>query len=100
MRAGSDPLGPDRFVAGIDELLPRPVPSRYRLLSPHEQEWRGRACVVLWLLGYSVRTAWLFALSQDPGWSQFIRDGLPDGGREPLDVRVLRRRLAEAQKSG
>lgn len=53
----------------LRDLLPRPIPSRYGLVPPDEQSWRGRASIAFWLLGYSVATTWRVALSRDPQWA-------------------------------
>jgi hypothetical protein len=80
----------------VSELLPRPIPFRYRLLSPAERGWRGRASIRLRLLGFSVRTAWLHALSKDADWSEYLSHehlDLVDDKRLPGEV--LRQRLME-----
>ena len=73
-RVSRERMTPDEDLNSIDDLVPEPVPSRYILLDPPERDWRGRACIVLWLLGFSARSAWLFALSTDTGWSADLRD--------------------------
>lgn len=81
----------------IDELIPGPVPSAYRLLNAGEREWRGRACIVLWLTGFSSASAWRMALSRDEGWSAYLRADLPPCATESLAIGVLRKRLMAAQ---
>lgn len=64
----------DVFGWRVSELVPRPVPFRFRLLDPEERGWRGRAAIRFWVMGYPIRTAWRFALSEDPEWSDYLRD--------------------------
>ena len=83
----------DRSVA-LHDLLPRPVPSRYRFLDAEERAGRGRMAVRLWLLGFSPATAWAFALATGTCW----REHLPDVYRGRLveallDGEVVRRRI-------
>jgi hypothetical protein len=76
------------------DMLPRPVPYRYRFLDAEERAGRGRLAVRLWLLGFSPATAWAFAMSEGSGW----REQLPDryAGHlvdALLEGAVIRRRL-------
>ena len=86
----------DVFGWRISELLPRPIPYRFRLLDPVERGQRGRAAIRLWLLGYSVRSAWLFAMSDDMDRNDQISSGhISRVDDKRLPGEVLRRRLAE-----
>lgn len=75
----------------VAELVPKPIPGRFRLLDAEERGWRGRRAIRLWLLGFPVRTAWLHALSDDAGRSGNL-DLVSD---QRLPGKVLRRRLME-----
>lgn len=72
------------------------MPWAFLLLDTDESEWRGRACLVLWLAGFSAAQAWRMALSRDPGWIEHFRDELPHLVPGSLAVDVLRKRLAIA----
>ena len=79
----------DVFGERLSGLLPRPVPFAFRFLDPEERGWRGRAAIRFWLLGYPVRSAWLFAMSRDPGWSDYRAHqhlDMVDDRRLPGDV--------------
>ena len=81
-------------------MLPGPVPPRFRRLGAEERSGRGRLAVRLWLLGYSPRTAWAFAMATGTCW----REHLPDRyqGRlidASLDGEVIRRRLWDVVKA-
>jgi hypothetical protein len=91
---GPDPE--DVFGWRVSELLPRPIPFGFHLLDPVERGWRGRATIRLWLLGFSVRTAWLHAMSKDAEWSECLSHehlDLVDDWKMPGEV--LRQRLME-----
>jgi hypothetical protein len=86
----------DVFGWRASELLPRPIPYRFRLLDPEERGRRGRAAIRLWLLGCSVRSAWLFAMSDDVDQSDHVGCGrMSRVDDKRLPGQVLRRRLAE-----
>lgn len=87
-----------QFGIAVCQLLPPPVPARYELLDASERDWRGRACLVMWLTGMSSASAWRLALSEDPAWAEHLRDYLPRLAPEPLVVPVIRRRLAAAEE--
>jgi hypothetical protein len=90
----------DVFGTPLRWLLPRPIPYRYALLEPEERDWRGRAALRLWLLGYSVRTAWLHALSEDPEWSHHLRyERVESVDDRLLPGEVLRRRLMDVVRA-
>jgi hypothetical protein len=92
--AGADPE--DIFGWRIAELVPHPIPSTFRMLDADERGWRGRAAIRLWLLGFSVRSAWLFALSEDVGWCDYLSHQHFDlDGDRRLPGEVLRRRLMD-----
>ncbi len=84
----------------VSELLPRPVPYRFRLLCPAERGWRGRAAIRLWLMGFSVRTAWLDVLSKDVDWSAYLNhEHLDIVDDRKLPGEVLRRRLMDVVRA-
>ena len=82
------------------DLVPRPVPYRFRLLRPAERGCRGRVAIKLWLLGYSVRTAWRHALSKDADWTDYLSHehiALIDDRKLPGEM--LRQRLMEVARA-
>jgi hypothetical protein len=58
----ADPLLAIEHIAG---LLPQPIPASFRLWDATERAQRGRYAMLLWLLGFTPRLAWLVALSRD-----------------------------------
>jgi hypothetical protein len=85
-----------QFGVSVAQLLPPSPPHRFRLLDAAERQWRGRACIILWLSGFSASSAWRLAMSRDAGWSEYLRDELPWIVPMSLVVPVIRRRAAEA----
>lgn len=51
---GSTPCDPTGTIWGypLSDLLPTPVPARYRLVPPEERRWRGIGALHLWLVGH------------------------------------------------
>lgn len=56
---------PQLAIEHIGGLLPSPVPARFSLLTASDRARRGRYAMLLWLLGFTPRRAWLFALSPE-----------------------------------
>ena len=90
----------DRSVA-LHDLLPRPVPWRYRFLDAEERAGRGRLAIRLWVLGFSPATAWAFAMAQGADWREHLPDRYQGASRSTpvLDGEVIRRRLWEVVKA-
>ena len=80
-------------------LAPAPIPSRWLVLDREERYWRARAAINLWLMGFSHRAAWSVALSTDPAWVAYIRNGFTSLSVDRLYVLVLQRRLAAIRDS-
>jgi len=78
----------------LRDLVPAPIPARWSAHDGQERYWRARTAINLWLIGFSHRAAWSAALSTDPDWVAYMRDGFTSLSDDRLYVLVLQRRLA------
>lgn len=95
--AGGAWENPRLAIDHISGLLPQPIPASFSLLSASDRAQRGRYAMLLWLLGFTPRTAWLFALS--PVAPQPVGDPLITPAADHwLLSECLRRRLVAARE--